>query len=129
MTTVASTNPTVTKKWLLEAELYITDGATFYCKGGTAGGDCDALRIRSTGPEDFYEVRPAWLARGLIVFFLRSCRRLLEEELDPLCFFGNTVVSARRCKWLFQENGALEVGFSSLSCRLRGEGGAFSRTT
>ena len=56
VTAVASTNPTVTKKWLLEAELYITNGATFYCKGGSSG-DCDALRIRSTGSNDFYEVR------------------------------------------------------------------------
>ncbi len=53
--TVASTNPSVTKKWLLEAELYITNGATFYCKGGD-DGDCDALRIRSNDQTDFYEV-------------------------------------------------------------------------
>eukprot|EP00752_Nemacystus_decipiens_P009556 g8536.t1 len=47
----------VTGKWLLTAELYVTDGAIFYCKGSSAGGDCDELRIQSTGSDDFYEVR------------------------------------------------------------------------
>ncbi|CAM9629201.1 unnamed protein product [Pylaiella littoralis] len=46
-----------TNKWLLEAELYIVDGAVFYCKGSGAGGDCDELRIESTGPNAFHEVR------------------------------------------------------------------------
>lgn len=51
------TAPTsVTKKWLLEAELYVTDGAVFYCIGSDKGGDCDELRIRSMGSDDFYEV-------------------------------------------------------------------------
>lgn len=44
-----------TNKWLLEAELYIVDGAVFYCKGSGAGGDCDELRIESTGPNAFHE--------------------------------------------------------------------------
>ncbi|CAN0376269.1 unnamed protein product [Hapterophycus canaliculatus] len=47
---------TVTKKWLLEAELYVTDGAVFYCIGSDKGGDCDELRIRSMGADDYYEV-------------------------------------------------------------------------
>ncbi|CBJ28911.1 Mannuronan C-5-epimerase [Ectocarpus siliculosus] len=52
------TSPTsVTKKWLLESELYVTDGAIFYCIGSEEGGDCDELRIQSTGPDDWYEVR------------------------------------------------------------------------
>lgn len=52
------TAPTsITKKWLLEAELYVTDGAIFYCIGSEEGGDCDELRIQSTGPDDWYEVR------------------------------------------------------------------------
>ncbi|CAB1099946.1 MEP1 [Ectocarpus sp. CCAP 1310/34] len=52
------TAPTsVTKKWLLEAELYVTNGAIFYCIGSEEGGDCDELRIQSTGPDDWYEVR------------------------------------------------------------------------
>ncbi len=46
----------VTGKWLLAAELYITEGAIFYCKGASAGGDCDELRIQSTGDDDWYEV-------------------------------------------------------------------------
>ena len=46
----------VTNKWLLTAELYVTDGAIFYCKGTSAGGDCDELRIQSTGDDDYYEV-------------------------------------------------------------------------
>lgn len=58
--TVSSANSTestaVTGKWLLAAELYITAGAIFYCKGASAGGDCDELRIQSTGPDDWYEV-------------------------------------------------------------------------
>ncbi len=57
VTTVDSTEPTVTGKWLLTAELYMTNGAIFYCKGGDAGGDCDELRIQSTGEDDWYEVR------------------------------------------------------------------------
>eukprot|EP00752_Nemacystus_decipiens_P009493 g8487.t1 len=47
----------VTGKWLLAAELYMTNGAIFYCKGSSAGGDCDELRIQSNGPDDWYEVR------------------------------------------------------------------------
>eukprot|EP00903_Cladosiphon_okamuranus_P006681 g6521.t1 len=47
----------VTNKWLLAAELYVTNGAIFYCKGTNAGGDCDELRIQSNGPDDWYEVR------------------------------------------------------------------------
>lgn len=46
----------VTNRWLLEAELYVTDGAVFYCKGTDVGGDCNELRIQSTGPDDYYEV-------------------------------------------------------------------------
>eukprot|EP00903_Cladosiphon_okamuranus_P019666 g18077.t2 len=47
----------VTNKWLLTAELYVTDGAIFYCKGSKVGGDCDELRIQSIDHTDFYEVR------------------------------------------------------------------------
>ncbi len=47
----------VTGKWLLTAELYVTGGAIFYCKGTGVGGDCDELRIQSTGEDDWYEVR------------------------------------------------------------------------
>lgn len=47
----------VTGKWLLQAELYVTNEAVFYCKGSSAGGDCDELRIQSTGSDDYYEVR------------------------------------------------------------------------
>eukprot|EP00903_Cladosiphon_okamuranus_P006682 g6522.t1 len=47
----------VTGKWLLTAELYMTNGATLYCKGSSVGGDCDEFRIQSTGPTDWYEVR------------------------------------------------------------------------
>ena len=47
----------VTGKWLLTAELYVTSGAIFYCKGSSEGGDCDELRIQSTGSEDYYELR------------------------------------------------------------------------
>ena len=49
----------VSGKWLLTAELYVTGGAVFYCKGTSVGGDCDELRIQSTGAEDWYEVRSA----------------------------------------------------------------------
>lgn len=44
-----------TNKWLLEAELYITGGATFQCVGSSSGGDCDELRIESTGSNAFHE--------------------------------------------------------------------------
>ncbi|CBN77785.1 Mannuronan C-5-epimerase N-terminal fragment [Ectocarpus siliculosus] len=51
-------NPKVlSNKWLLTAELHITGGAVFYCRGSSIGGDCDELRIQSTGPTDFHEVR------------------------------------------------------------------------
>ncbi|CAM9132608.1 unnamed protein product, partial [Ectocarpus fasciculatus] len=51
-------NPEVlSNKWLLTAELHITGGAIFYCRGSSIGGDCDELRIQSTGPDDFHEVR------------------------------------------------------------------------
>ncbi|CAM9195373.1 unnamed protein product, partial [Ectocarpus sp. 8 AP-2014] len=51
-------NPNVlSNKWLLTAELHITGGAVFYCRGSSIGGDCDELRIQSTGPTDFHEVR------------------------------------------------------------------------
>ncbi|CAM9846938.1 unnamed protein product, partial [Ascophyllum nodosum] len=46
-----------TGKWLLAAELFIREGAVFYCVGQSLGGDCDELRIQSTGPADFHEVR------------------------------------------------------------------------
>lgn len=54
---VGAVGEPVTNKWLLTAELYVTNGAIFYCKGTSAGGDCDELRIQSTGPEDWYELR------------------------------------------------------------------------
>ncbi|CAM9489433.1 unnamed protein product [Ectocarpus fasciculatus] len=47
----------ITNNWLLAAELYITGGGVFYCKGTSAGGDCNQLRIQSTGSDDFHEVR------------------------------------------------------------------------
>ena len=46
-----------TGKWLLTAELYIRKGAVFYCKGTDIDGDCDELRIQSTGSDDYHEVR------------------------------------------------------------------------
>lgn len=46
-----------TGKWLLTAELYVREGAVFYCKGTAVDGDCDELRIQSTGSDDFHEVR------------------------------------------------------------------------
>lgn len=50
-------NPDVlSNKWLLTAELHITGGAVFYCRGSSVGGDCDEFRIQSTGPTDFNEV-------------------------------------------------------------------------
>ena len=56
---VQNPSTTVTGKWLLAAELYMTNGAVFYCKGTTHDdGDCDELRIQSNGPDDFYEVSP-----------------------------------------------------------------------
>lgn len=57
METVGAIGEPVSNKWLLTAELYVTSGAIFYCKGTDVGGDCDALRIQSTGPTDWYEVR------------------------------------------------------------------------
>jgi len=32
-------------------------GGIFYCIGTDAGGDCDELRIQSTGPTDFHQIR------------------------------------------------------------------------
>lgn len=46
-----------TGKWLLTSELHILTGAVFYCRGKDIGGDCDELRIQSTGSDDFHEVR------------------------------------------------------------------------
>lgn len=46
-----------TGKWLITADLYVRTGAVFYCRGSAIGGDCDELRIQSTGPLDFYEIR------------------------------------------------------------------------
>ena len=55
--TVGEVGEPVTGKWLLAAELYMTNGAVFYCKGTTHDdGDCDELRIQSNGPDDWYEV-------------------------------------------------------------------------
>ncbi|CAM9999901.1 unnamed protein product, partial [Ascophyllum nodosum] len=47
----------VTGKWLLTSELFVLRGSIFYCRGTSIGGDCDELRIQSTGPTDFHEVR------------------------------------------------------------------------
>ncbi len=47
----------VTNKWLIASELYVTGGAIFYCRGSDIGGDCDELRIQSTGPSDFHTIR------------------------------------------------------------------------
>ncbi|CAM9124777.1 unnamed protein product [Ascophyllum nodosum] len=46
-----------TGKWLLTAELYVREGAIFYCRGAEIGGDCDELRIQSTGSDDYHEIR------------------------------------------------------------------------
>eukprot|EP00903_Cladosiphon_okamuranus_P017354 g15988.t1 len=46
-----------TGKWLLTSELYVTGGGTFYCRGTDIGGDCDELRIESTGSNAYHEVR------------------------------------------------------------------------
>ena len=47
----------VTGKWLLTSELFVLRGSVFYCRGTSIGGDCDELRIQSTGSTDFHEVR------------------------------------------------------------------------
>ena len=47
----------VTGKWLLTSELFILSGSVFYCHGTSIDGDCDELRIQSTGSTDFHEVR------------------------------------------------------------------------
>ncbi|CAM9925001.1 unnamed protein product, partial [Ascophyllum nodosum] len=47
----------VTGKWLLTSDLFILNGSIFYCRGINIGGDCDELRIQSTGSTDFQEVR------------------------------------------------------------------------
>eukprot|EP00903_Cladosiphon_okamuranus_P017355 g15989.t1 len=46
-----------TGKWLLTSELHITGGGTLYCRGTSIGGDCNELRIESTGPDAYHEVR------------------------------------------------------------------------
>eukprot|EP00752_Nemacystus_decipiens_P013622 g12080.t1 len=46
-----------TGKWLLTSELYVTGGATFYCRGTDVGGDCDELRIESMGSDAYHEIR------------------------------------------------------------------------
>eukprot|EP00903_Cladosiphon_okamuranus_P010100 g9565.t1 len=46
-----------TGKWLLTSELHITGGGTFYCRGTSIGGDCNELRIESTGSEAYHEIR------------------------------------------------------------------------
>ncbi|CAM9851371.1 unnamed protein product [Ascophyllum nodosum] len=47
----------VTGKWLLTSDLFVLTGSIFYCRGTNIGGDCDELRIQSTGSTDFHEVR------------------------------------------------------------------------
>ena len=47
----------ITGKWLVTADVYVRTGAVFYCRGSEIGGDCDELRIQSTGPKDFHEIR------------------------------------------------------------------------
>lgn len=54
---VVITPTEITGKWLLESELHIRNGSSFYCRGQDIGGDCDELRIRSMGSTDFHEVR------------------------------------------------------------------------
>ena len=49
-----------TGKWLITSELHVRTGSVFYCrgKGSEEGdGDCDELRIQSTGETDFHEIR------------------------------------------------------------------------
>ncbi|CAN0082430.1 unnamed protein product, partial [Laminaria digitata] len=49
-----------TGRWLLTSELHVLRGSVFYCRGKDSkdgDGDCDELRIQSTGPTDFHEVR------------------------------------------------------------------------
>ena len=55
--TVGAIGEPVSNKWLLAAELYVTNGAIFYCKSVEAGGDCDELRIQSIDETDWYELR------------------------------------------------------------------------
>ncbi|CAN0343007.1 unnamed protein product, partial [Ectocarpus sp. 12 AP-2014] len=43
----------VTGHWLIEADLYVTNGVTLQLHGSASGGDCDALRIKSTDTEFF----------------------------------------------------------------------------
>ena len=47
----------VTGKWLLTSELFVLSGSVFYGRGTSIDGDCDELRIQSTGSTDFQEVR------------------------------------------------------------------------
>ncbi|CAM9685419.1 unnamed protein product [Ectocarpus fasciculatus] len=54
---VDETATTTTGKWLLTADLFVTGGATFYCRGKGVGGNCAELRIRSTSGTDFFEIR------------------------------------------------------------------------
>ncbi|CAN0183708.1 unnamed protein product, partial [Ectocarpus sp. 13 AM-2016] len=53
---VDETATTTTGKWLLTADLFVTGGATLYCRGKGVGGNCAELRIRSTSGSDFFEV-------------------------------------------------------------------------
>ena len=55
--TVLTSPDEITGKWLLAAELFVREGAVFYCVGQSLGGDCDELRIQSTGSTDYHEVR------------------------------------------------------------------------
>lgn len=69
----------ITNNWLLAAELYITGGGVFYCKGISAEGDCNQLRIQSTNSTDFHEVKkcPILLSPRPSVLF-RPCFRVKQ---------------------------------------------------
>lgn len=54
---IVTTPAEFTGKWLLTSGLRVLGGSTFYCKGTSAQGDCDELRLQSTGPEDYHEVK------------------------------------------------------------------------
>ena len=48
---------TPTGRWLLTMNLRVHDGVTLSVHGTSIGGDCDVLRIKSDGSDEFYEVR------------------------------------------------------------------------
>ena len=45
-----------TGKWLFTSGLFVLKGSIFCCRGTSIGGDCDELRIQSTGSTNVHEV-------------------------------------------------------------------------